>query len=119
MSTPSGAGPDAFIAGLRRCGVESTTNNGVVTFAVEAFDGAHAGQPVLTGVSTEELQSWPLTPPHWVHFPAEIKFAQTNSQASAVPGWLRHSRQIHGWGSAPEPAQAWIAHVRGVLGEAA
>ena len=32
--------------------------------------------------------------------------------------WLRHSRQIRGWGGDADPERAWVAHVRGVLGAA-
>ena len=118
MSEPSTAGADGFIAGLRRCGLDASVEAGIVSFTVEAVDGAHAGRQVRTGVGTQELSGWPLIPPHWVHLPADFGFARTNSQPSAIPGWLQHSRQIQHWGHASEPAQAWIAHVRGILGEA-
>jgi hypothetical protein len=117
MTILSGTGVDAFTAGLERCGRTPHVVNDVVSFTVEAFDGAHAGQAIETGVSIQELQGWPLTPPHWIHLPAEIAFSRTNTQPSPVPGWVSHSRQIQGWGTAAEPAQAWIAHVRAVLGE--
>ena len=35
-----------------------------------------------------------------------------------MPGWLGHSRQIVGWGDDPDPIAGWVAHVRGVIGEA-
>lgn len=114
----SDTGVDGFIAGLRRCGLEPAVEHGVVTFAVEPVDGAHAGKPVSTGVGTEELGPWPAVPPHWVHLPNEIRFSRSSTQASSVPGWTKHSRQIAGWGNAAEPAQAWLAHVRSVVGAA-
>jgi hypothetical protein len=105
-----------FLAGLQRCGTSSILQGNIVTFAVEAASGTRAGQPTMTGVSVDELTMWPTVPPHWLHFPAEITFAQTNIDANdTLPGWLRHSRQIVGWGDAHEHAQAWIAHVRSVL----
>jgi hypothetical protein len=118
VTIASDTGFDGFTAGLRRCGVESSTIEGVVTFTVEPFDGAHAGQPIQTGVGTDELTGWPLVPPHWVHLPPEVRFARSNTQASPLSGWLKHSRQINDWGNAAEPAQAWIAHIRAVLREA-
>lgn len=118
MTTSSDTGVDAFIAGLQSCGHDSNVANGVVTFTVEPFDGAHAGQSVQTGVGTAELTGWPLVPPHWVHLPSEIRFTRTNSQDSAIPGWSQHSRDLQGWGDAQEPAQAWIAHVRAVIEQA-
>jgi hypothetical protein len=48
-----------------------------------------------------------------------VQFASTNSNTQeTLPGWVRHSRQVNGWGDATEPAQAWIAHVRRVLQDA-
>jgi hypothetical protein len=111
-------GIDGFIAGLRRCGLEPIVEAGVVTFIVEPLTGAHAGTPVPTGVGTDELSGWPAIPPHWVHVPSTVAFARSNTQTSPISGWLKHSRQIGGWGDAAEPAQAWISHVRAVLGEA-
>lgn len=111
-------GVDAFIAGLSRCGVEATQQAGVVIFMVEAVTRS-VPQIVQTGVAATELQSWPAVPPHWVHFPDSIQFARTNTNASeTLPGWTRHSRDIHNWGNAAEPAQAWLAHVRSVLQDA-
>lgn len=118
MVTTSDIGIDGFIAGLRRCGQEPTIEAGVVTFTVVPLTGAHAGISVATGVGTEELSGWPAIPPHWVHLPADVAFTRSNTQASSISGWLKHSRQIAGWGNAAEPAQAWIAHVRTVVGEA-
>lgn len=119
MDVASTAGVDGFIAGLRRCGLEPEVDGVVVTFAVEAHVGSRAARSVATGVGVPELWGWPAYPPHWVHFPADVVFARTNSDANeTLPGWTRHSRQITGWGDAAEPAQAWLAHVRAVLAEA-
>lgn len=114
----SDVGLDGFIAGLRRCGVEPVVEAGVVSFDVEPIFGSRAGRPLTTGVSVEELTTWPAVPPHWVHLPNDVTFAHSNTQASTRPGFTKHSRQINRWGNAEEPAQAWIAHARGVAGEA-
>lgn len=118
MSATSDTGVEAFIAGLRRCGQEPTVEAGVVTFVVEPLAGAHAGAIVTTGVSANELVTWPAVPPHWIHLPGNVTFPRSNTQPSPIPGWLKHSRQISGWGNAAEPAQAWISHARAVVGEA-
>ncbi|QJY45526.1 hypothetical protein [Pseudonocardia broussonetiae] len=105
-----------FLAGLQRCGIAAVVQGVVVVFTVEAVTGARAGRPTPTGVHVDELSMWPQFPPHWVHFPADVGFSTTNANAEdTLPGWVRHSRQINGWGDAAEPAQAWIAHIRSVL----
>lgn len=109
------AGAQAFIEGLGRCGVEARVDHGAVLFGVMAFFGARAGSTVETAVSLGELGNWPLAPPHWVHFPDDVVISPSNTQASHIPGWTMHSRNLNGWGNAAEPAQAWTAHVRKVL----
>ncbi len=111
-------GLEGFIAGLRRCGANPQRRAGLVVYETEPVDGRLAGQVVLTGVEEQEVAQWPMVPPHWVHLPADVGFASTNSQPSALAGWLRHSRQIKGWGGEPDPTQGWLAHVRAVIGEA-
>jgi hypothetical protein len=113
--------PDAaeeFIVGLRRCGATAQRHDGLVLYQIEPVDGRFAGEVVQTAVEVQELTNWPMVPPHWVHLPTDVVFAATNSQPSSLPGWLRHSRQIMGWGGEAEPAQGWLAHVRAVVGEA-
>lgn len=113
-------GPAGFVASLARCGVECEENGTVLTFTVRAVAGPLAGQDVPSGVGSEELAMWPGCPPHWVHLPETVVLAVTNAdQTGTLGGWARHSRQIAGWGDAAEPGQAWLAHVRGVLGHAA
>ena len=120
MYAASAAGVDGFLAGLRRCETAAHVRGDVVIFAVEAVTGSLAGTRVESGVEIAELAMWPVAPPHWVHLPETITFARTNSDRNAcLPGWIRHSRQIAGWGDAAEPAQAWLGHIRGVLAEAA
>lgn len=111
-------GLDGFIAGLRRCGCNPEVRDGVVTFAVVAVGGSRAGIATETGVAVDELGAWHAVPPHWVHLPSAVRFERTNTQDSPITGWLKHSRQPKNWGNVPEPAQAWIAHVRGMLEEA-
>jgi hypothetical protein len=112
------AGLDGFISGLRECGIEASVQHGVVTFEVAPVDGAFAGRHVAVGVSIDELGAWPAIPPHWVHLPPEVGFVRTNTQASEVPGWVKHSRGTNTWGDAAHPSQAYVAHLRAVVGDA-
>jgi hypothetical protein len=108
-------GVDAFRSGLARCNVESSVRSDVVVFTVVAAIGPRVSA-VETGVAVAELQAWPAVPPHWIHLPSSVQFAQTNANPDeTLPGWVRHSRDVPGWGNAQEPAQAWLAHVRAVL----
>jgi hypothetical protein len=118
VTATSDTGLDGFLTGLRHCGVEAVVEAGVVAFLLEPLAGARAGTSVSSGVGVEELGTWPAVPPHWVHFPADVQFARSNTQPSSRPGWMRHSRQIQRWGNAAEPGQAWLAHVRAVAEEA-
>jgi hypothetical protein len=111
----SDTGVDGFIRGLRHCGLDPVVDAGVVTFLVEPLGGGLVGRAVETGVGVDELTAWPAVPPHWVHFPADVELARSNTQFSTKPGWIKHSRELRSWNNADEPAQAWIAHVRGVL----
>lgn len=111
-------GAQAFIAGLAECGTEAVARDDVITFAVTPVSGGHAGLPTAVGVAVDELAGWPAIPPHWVHLPAMVTFAHTNEQPSTVPGWKKHSRGAAAWGNAEHPAQAYLGHVRSVLGDA-
>lgn len=117
MCSPQ-VGADGFIAGLRECGLDSTIEGEVVRFQVNPVTGALADTAVECGVAVEELSPWPTIPPHWLHLPSAIRFPRTNSQPSPIAGWLRHSRPAAGWGNDASPVQAYLAHVRGILGEA-
>jgi hypothetical protein len=117
VATTTGVG--GFIAALCRCGIDAAENTSIVVFTVVAA-GRSGPVTTQTGVAAAELEAWPAIPPHWVHFPATIKFASTNSnQDEVLPGWTRHSRQVNGWGDAEEPGQAWLAHLRRILQDAA
>jgi hypothetical protein len=112
-------GTDSFIAGLRRCGIEATVTSSIVVFTVMAVTRSGTAE-VETGVAIPEIDAWPAVPPHWIHLPGSVELANTNiNTEETLPGWVRHSRQVVGWGDAEEPAQAWLAHLRSVLLEAA
>jgi hypothetical protein len=109
---------DTFIAGLRQCGVKAAVTQDIVVFTVVAA-GRSGPVTTQTGVAIAELGAWPAVPPHWVHLPAAVRFASTNINVEeTLPGWVRHSRTVNGWGDAEEPAQAWLAHLRRILRDA-
>jgi hypothetical protein len=114
----SQTGADGFIAGLRDGGLDPVTQSEIVCFQAVPVTGVLAGTAVECGVAVEELGSWPTVPPHWLHLPATIPFPRTNISPSPLAGWVRHSRPPAGWGNDAAPAQAYLAHVRGILGEA-
>ncbi len=118
MSAVLSDGAQAFVAGLRVCGCDYQLRDQIVVFLITPVVGTHVGQPIETGVELNELEGWPMAPPHWVHLPSGIAVGPTNSRASTIPGWLKHSRNAPGWGNAEEPAQAWLAHIQSVLGVA-
>jgi len=111
-------GVEAFLAALDSFGAAPEVTSGLVTYTVTPVMGALAGQQVRTGVILDEVAPWPAAPPHWIHVPNDVAFAQTNKGESPMPGWSSHSRDIKAWGTAATPIAAWLAHVRGVLGGA-
>ena len=111
------AGVRKFIDSMTEASFAPKVEANVVIFEIVPVDGAHAGYSVATGVSIDELDAWPQVPPHWIHFPASIVFPRSNSKPSPKSGWLKHSRDMLGWGDAP-PAISWASHVRAVLSEA-
>jgi hypothetical protein len=114
----SATGVEAFVAALQEFGAEPIVESDLVTYTVTPASGAFAGRSVRTGVSMEEVAPWPVAPPHWIHLPADVAFEATNAGRSPVNGWASHSRDIPAWGTAQLPLAAWLAHVRGVLGDA-
>ena len=94
-------GVQGFIHALTQLVLDPKVEAGLVLYRIIPVDGAHAGIEVETGVTADELGPWPQAPPHWVHLPSGIAFPETNSRASTKPGWLKHSRDIIGWGDAP------------------
>lgn len=111
-------GLEAFVAALETAGAEPLVTAGLVVYTVTPVTGALARQAVRTGVAVGEVTPWPLTPPHWIHLPAEVRFASTSVDPSPLAGWQAHSRDIGAWGTVHLPTGAWLAHVRGVLGRA-
>lgn len=111
-------GVTAFIAVLEEYGAEPEAESGLVTYKITPVGGALAGRTFRTGVAAEEAAPWPAAPPHWIHLPASVTFRATNSRPSSKTGWTAHSRDIPAWGTATVPVAAWLAHVRGVLGDA-
>ncbi|MBM7789177.1 hypothetical protein [Tenggerimyces flavus] len=99
----------AFVEGLRRLRAHPEVRDGLVVYRVDLVE---------TAVEVAELTGWPMAPPHWIHLPAVVVLPATNSQRSTRSGWLRHSRQVDGWGGDADPVRAWVAHVRGVLATA-
>ncbi len=106
-----------FMDDMDRLGLNPRVEAGLVVYQITPADGAYAGVEVETGVSAEDLVSWPLAPPHWVHLSSDVTFSNTNSRQSTKQRWLKHSRQINGWGDAP-PGICWASHVRSILSEA-
>jgi hypothetical protein len=114
----STTGVAIFVAALEELGAEPVVESTLVTYTVTPVTGVLAGCAVRTGVSLDEVTPWPITPPHWIHLPADVAFKATNAGGSPIGGWSSHSRDIPAWGTAQVPAAAWLAHVRGVLGGA-
>lgn len=115
--TPA-TGVEAFVAALEGFDSGPVVASGLVIYTVVPVIGALAGQAVHTGVPVAEVAPWPMSPPHWIHLPADVTFTASNIGSSPMPGWRSHSRDIKGWGTAASPVAAWLAHVRGVLGGA-
>ena len=107
----------AFVDDMARLGLAPAEESGLVICHLAPVGGARAGSVVEVGVAIEEVANWPQAPPHWIHLPADIKFARTNSEPSPKPGWRKHSRNSAGWGDAPA-AVCWAAHLQAVLDEA-
>ena len=111
-------GPDGFTAGLAAYGASPAIIDRYVAYQVEVVEGRFSGHTVETAVAIDELARWPLVPPHWIYLHDNVAFAATNMQPCPMPGWLGHSRQIVAWGNDPDAIAGWVAHVRGVIGEA-
>lgn len=113
-------GAARFIADLEEEGHQPTRCGDAITYIVVPAAGQLVGTHVRTGVSVSELQAWPMVPPHWIHLPDEVNFVHTNTDTTdCAPGWRRHSRDSGPWNLTRKPIHLWLAHVRGVLGQAA
>lgn len=106
----------AFVEAMDEFGLRPEVEAELIICHYRPAAGARANCTLEVGVATDELVGWPQAPPHWIHLPAEVEFAKTNSKASPKSGWLQHSRDCPGWGDAP-PARCWIAHLQTVLSE--
>ena len=105
-----------FIDDMTAAGSPARADGPRIIYAVPAVSGALVGQMVTTGVSMSEVQSWPAVPPHWIHLPEVVKFAQTNmDDTDCLPGWKRHSRDYNYTDMSIPPARAWLSHVRGFV----
>ena len=117
-TTPD-VGLASFLADLEAEGCKPSRDGEVVRYHVIPVSGRYAGTPVATGVSVNEVQGWPTVPPHWIHLPDEITFTQTNVDTQdCLTGWRRHSRDTGPWTLDRKPILVWLAHVRGVIGQA-
>lgn len=116
-ATVADTGVEGFTAGMAAQGIEVAKTAHLIVYRVEPLTGPHRGHEVETGVSASELGGWPLTPPHWVYLRGEVKL--DGPQPSEEPGWSRYSRPYPGRLDASEnPARAWVAHIRELLGRA-
>lgn len=115
MTSQYSQGTQAFIDGLQQCGLPWKVSGNILLFPLTAVVGSYHGQPIETGVALDELDAWPMAPPHWVHLPADVLVGPTNSKPSPITGWLMHSRNAPRWGNAKHAVQAWLAHVQSVL----
>lgn len=110
------AAAQRFMSDMAAVGAQVTPEGNRLMYQVTAVGGSFAGQTVTTGVSLSEVQSWPLTPPHWIHLPDAVAFAETNvDQTDCPPGWRRHSRDFNLTDTSVPPALAWLRHVRGFI----
>jgi len=109
-----------FIEDMAAAGASARVDGARVLYEVLAVGGALSGQLVTTGVSTSEVQSWPMVPPHWIHLPEHVVFIETNMDDIDCPaGWKRHSRDYNYTDTSTPPALAWLRHVRGFVSSAA
>lgn len=105
-----------FIADMTAAGAPARPDGPRILYDIVVVGGAHAGQTITTGVSISEVQSWPAVPPHWIHLPTYVRFAETNvDDIDCAPGYKRHSREYNYTDTSIHPARAWLSHVRGFI----
>ncbi len=105
-----------FIDDMTAAGASARVDGPRILYDVTPVNGALAGQVVTTGVSVSEVQSWPAIPPHWIHLPKTVRFAQTNIDSTdCAPGFVRHSRDYSYTDTSIPPARSWLSHVRGFV----
>ena len=111
-------GMQAFIDSMTELGLCPTVEADLVICHFTPVSGARAGNTVEVGVARDELKTWPVTPPYWVHLHGDVGFEDVRTtKESPKQGWKRHSRQHPGWGQAPA-AVNWSSHIQAVLGDA-
>lgn len=119
MEAAQNHGSQRFVADLSVEGVDSRIEGPAVVFTVTPIAGALVGLEVETAVSINELQSWPATVPHWLHFTDSIAFVHSNIDTNeCLPGWRRHSRDIGLIDTTVPVIRTFLAHVRGALSSA-
>ena len=106
----------AFVESMAKLGLLPAVEADLIIYKITPAAGARSGSVVEVGTAVDELDGWPQIPPHWIHLPADVRFANTNSENSTKVGWLRHSRNSSGWGDA-HPEVCWTAHLQAVLSE--
>lgn len=105
-----------FIDDITDAGAPARVDGPRILYNITPVNGALAGQVVATGISLNEVQSWPAVPPHWIHLPEYVRFKQTNTDSSdCAPGFVRHSRDYKYTDTSVAPARAWLSHVRGFV----
>jgi len=112
---------DRFVSDLAEAGVPAAFDGVRVLYDIVPVAGAHVGKPISTGVSANELDAWPLSPPHWIHVEQMVTFLiPTNTDLTdCLPGWIRQSRDLGPWDTSMPAVRVWLAHVRGFLSLAA
>jgi len=110
-------GVTRFVTDLEEEGHRPAVHGDVVRYHVVPVAGAQAGQEVITGVGTSELQAWPMAPPHWIHLGEGVALSSSTNTDTQLcpPGWRRHSFDTGAWVLNRKPIHLWVAHVRGVL----
>ena len=108
------SGTRAFVNRMAELGFNPVPEGNLVIYRVIPVGGAHDGCQVETGVSVDELVSWPDLPPHFIHLPASIRFSHPPYDTSPKSGWRRHSRKISEWGNT-DPGVHWASNIRAVL----
>lgn len=114
---------EQFVTTLESWGYEVERSHGLVTFPLTVAAGTLAGQTVRAGVHENELECWPMAPPHWIHLPKAalvsiVNGLATNRQRSPIAGWSGYSWVFPNWRGTGQPIRALLAHIQDLLGHA-
>ena len=72
-----------------------------------------------TGVSSSELQGWPIVPPTGSTCADDITFTHTNTDTpECAQGWRRHSREAGPWDMSRKPILSGSPTCAAMLGQA-